>query len=173
MADLPVQLRSVAQADLKEVFELIMAVRRETYAPYIPHEFYDDFMAATAASENNYGAWKMNMEARLGDDAYRCICAEHAGTLVGYVAARAQGSVLFVKNLYVNGNYRGLGIGSRLLDAVTDAAGVDTAGLEVLAENARAIAVYKGRGFKIDGPAASDYFGAKKVRMTKGRLPDY
>ena len=80
------------------------------------------------------------------------LVATRDGDAVGYAMAQRDAAEIVLYTLYVHPDWQGRGIGSALLDAAiaahTDAAAIR---LEVLKDNAAAIAWYKTRGFAIYG----------------------
>ncbi len=76
------------------------------------------------------------------------------GTLVGYAVMWSYGDQGELANIAVAADWRGRGIGSRLMDAILDAAaraGVRELFLEVRESNTRASVMYEHRGFELVG----------------------
>jgi len=93
------------------------------------------------------------------------------GGVVGFVTVEREGGAYtqddsrgVVTNLYVRPEYRGEGVGSALLGAAEDRIrdlGVDTIGLEVMADNERARRFYRRAGYEphrveLEKPVESD-----------------
>jgi ribosomal protein S18 acetylase RimI-like enzyme len=125
-----------------------------------------ELWVALAAGQRAFGS---HVEAEANRAHVRDTLARHAVT-GGVKIARVDGSIVgfvtfgperggydqnatrgVVRNLYVRPAYRGLGIGGRLLDAAEAAlsdSGVAVVALETMAENARARAFYRERGYE-------------------------
>lgn len=84
--------------------------------------------------------------------------ARSDGSVIGFVAFEIERGALasssergIVQNLYVEPEWRGEGVGSRLLEAAEDfleEAGVDRIALEAMADNEDAARFYRGRGYQ-------------------------
>ena len=83
------------------------------------------------------------------------LIATLGGILVGHAMAHREVDEIVLYMLYVHPEWQGRGAGSALLDAViAEHVGAKAIRLEVLRDNARAIAWYKSRGFEIYGETA-------------------
>jgi [ribosomal protein S18]-alanine N-acetyltransferase len=81
---------------------------------------------------------------------YYCCIVEQEGACVGYAVLSAGGGEAHVLNLCVAGPWRQRGLGSRLLQRVTEyatGAGAQEIFLEVRPSNTDAIRLYRARGF--------------------------
>ncbi len=92
-----------------------------------------------------------DLEACLAFAIYRHVLLEEDGVLIGYACE----TVLFdegeIANVAVSPEYRGQGLGKRLMDWLEERAkneGVEKLFLEVRVSNAPALALYKARGFE-------------------------
>lgn len=95
-----------------------------------------------------------------------------AGAVVGYLGAyrgwlaRNRG-VLFVAHVGIRAAFRGRRIGTRLFEAVeawAAARGIHRLELRVDEENARGLALYRRRGFVVEGRLAASYRGSDGLR---------
>lgn len=91
------------------------------------------------------------------------LVAESNGSLrsvVGFIGCWLVADEVHISTLAVHPSYRGLGIGTRLLEAILDQAagqGAETATLEVRASNTMAINLYRKTGFEVVGRRAGYY----------------
>ena len=80
--------------------------------------------------------------------------------LAGYIVARMGADELHINNVAVREDYRGRGIGRRLLNSILEEAkrsGANAAYLELRAGNSPALALYKKCGFRVTSRRKSYY----------------
>ncbi len=110
------------------------------------------------------------MIAAVGDPSRRGFVAVTAqGTVVGNASAAVAGYGVADIGMAVADGWRGRGLGGRLLDALVEAApsaGAHKIALEVWPHNQRAIALYRSRGFEVEGRLRRHY------RRSDGELWD-
>lgn len=113
-----------------------------------PH--YTPLIGAAAADAQVRNWWN---EDRIGAavDAGLMVIAEAAGQLVGVGQRGRNGAEHVIYKLYIHPEYRGHGLGPRLIDALITQlpAGVDRLYIEVFAANERAGAFYEREGFTV------------------------
>lgn len=113
-----------------------------------PH--YTPLIGAAAADAQVRDWWN---EERIGAavDAGLMVIAEAAGQLVGVGQRGRNGAEHVIYKLYIHPEYRGHGLGPRLIDALTKQlpADVDRLYIEVFAANERAGAFYEREGFTV------------------------
>ena len=81
---------------------------------------------------------------------YSCLVLEHDSSVVGYAILSVAAGEAHILNLCVNPEYRGLGYGDRMLDAIIERAQyaeVITIFLEVRPTNSHALSLYRKKGF--------------------------
>ncbi|SAK70173.1 N-acetyltransferase GCN5 [Caballeronia temeraria] len=117
------------------------------YRGILPDTYLDRDLDAERAAH-----WQTRMK-DVADGAASVFIAEHAGMPVGFICLvepDAAGSVL-VDNLHTLPGYRGLGIGTAMLDEAARwarARGARELFLSVLEQNAAAIVFYESRGWR-------------------------
>ena len=113
------------------------------------------FYASPAVLSNgSEEIFQRDIDSCIGDSPYaEGYIVEDAGEIQGYAMIAKSYSTEFgkpciwIEDLYVKEPYRGLGIGSRVLQFITEQFPDCIFRLEVEEENARAIAVYEKSGF--------------------------
>ncbi len=130
---------------------------RTFHATYAPHDSPEDLAAYAAAS------FTVEVQAaEIADPALSTLLVEVQGELAGYAQLRAGPAPagvpgerpLEVARFYVDARWQGTGLAVRLMDEVAARAaaeGHDALWLGVFRENARAIAFYLRRGFRVVG----------------------
>ena len=84
------------------------------------------------------------------------LVATHDGVPVGHAMAQRDGAEIILYSLYVHPEWQGKGIGSALLGAViADHSEAKAIRLEVLKDNAAAIAWYQSKGFESYGESSN------------------
>jgi ribosomal protein S18 acetylase RimI-like enzyme len=84
------------------------------------------------------------------------LVAEHGGVSAGFAMSQRDGPEIILYSLYVHPDWQRKGIGSALLDAVIAGhPGANAIRLEVLRDNASAIAWYQAKGFERYGETKS------------------
>lgn len=125
-----------------------------------------DLWVALAAGQREHGSHLTAAENsdRIRESISRQIAlqelhvARDGDRIVGFVMYTIEGSTFertadrgLIQNIYVVPEYRGEGIGARLLDTAESEltrAGADVLGLEVMAENERALDFYREHGYE-------------------------
>lgn len=126
--------------------------------------------------ERHRAVWRKQLH---GDDAAAFV-ATHGGRVIGYAGTNPHDEYGVILGILIYEQYRGLGVGARLLDRTIEWArerGLAEISLLVFAHNERAIALYRNRGFE-----QRDYFERDVTRqsgevwdtilMTKPLLPN-
>lgn len=127
-------IRSPVKADLEELADIYLAVRRETFTWVDPLVFrHEDFFAHTQG--------EMVWLAELSD-----------GEIAGFMALWPPDD--FIHMLYLRKQYQGRGIGTALLGALPDWP-LKKYRLKCLDRNERAKAFYHARGFVLTGSGTS------------------
>jgi ribosomal-protein-alanine N-acetyltransferase len=83
---------------------------------------------------------------------YSCMVLEREGEVVGYGILSVAAGEAHILNLCVDPNFRSLGYGEQILDAILERAAnaeVREIFLEVRPSNEKAIALYKKKGFRV------------------------
>jgi ribosomal protein S18 acetylase RimI-like enzyme len=115
-------------------------------------------------------ARRERMAAAVGDPSRRGFVAiDGQGTVVGNASMAVAGYGVADIGMAVADAWRGRGVGGRLLDALVEAApatGAHKIALEVWPHNQRAIALYRSRGFEVEGRLRRHY------RRSDGELWD-
>lgn len=127
-------IRSPVKADLEELADIYLAVRRQTFTWVDPLVFrHADFFAHTQ-----------------GEMVWLCEMAD--GEIAGFMTLWPPDD--FIHMLYLRKQYQGLGIGTALLSALPDWP-LKKYRLKCLDRNERAKAFYRARGFVLTGNGRS------------------
>lgn len=125
-------------------------------APVILQMMRTFYASAAVLSNGSEEIFAADIENCVNDSPYlQGYVAEENGQILGYTMIARSFSTEFGKNciwiedLYVREHYRGMGLGSRLLDFIARMYPDCLLRLEVEAENERAIRVYEKAGFSV------------------------
>ena len=124
IAELPTRIRAMGHDDLSMVSD----VERRSYEFPWSHGVFRDCLLA----------------------GYYCLALERDGRVVGYGILSVAAGEAHILNLCVDPNYRSLGYGEQVLDAIlarSRAANVREIFLEVRPSNVTALALYRKKGF--------------------------
>lgn len=146
-----IEIRPARLADVPEI-------RRVARRGWI--EAYDEFLSKTII-EAELSTWYTPdaVETAIKDEEYPYFVAVDDETVVGYSKAVAETPIADLSTLYVSPDCWGAGVGTRLLDTVTDeleSRGATALELTVFAENDGAIGFYESRGFERVGKQISE-----------------
>jgi len=144
------RVRRVEAGDLE-------AVRRVLVDTW--HHTYDASLGAARVTEIT-DSWHSieSLRSELGRPAHAFLLVEQGGDVVATGFASRAGDLVIVRRLYVLPQHQGAGHGAALLDALIAEVGPGTAvELEVAVTNARAIAFYEARGFRLGERRADDF----------------
>lgn len=157
-----VKLRTATSDDRDAIVAVFLACWRESYAGVLPSAAID-----AMTNERAQDLWTRVLAA---DDA-AVLVAEHGGIVQGVTRFAPEPGGGAVHSLYVSPMARGLGLGTRLLDAAYDALradGAESVALWVFAANAPSIAFYRGRGWLPDGGTRTQAeFGEPELRLRR------
>lgn len=112
---------------------------------------YESLIGAVAAS-NQVKNWWNEAQIRQSIQAGKIVVAEDEGCIVGVAEGGFDGAKQVIYKLYIHRNYRGRGLGPKLLGALINKLPGGTSGvyIEHFAANERAGAFYEREGFHID-----------------------
>lgn len=158
-----VTLRPATSDDRDAIVAVFLACWRESYVGVLPA------VAIEAMTDDRAQAlWRRVLASTEGT----VFVAEHDGLVQGVTRFAPEGDGGAVHSLYVSPDARGLGLGTRLLDAAYDSLserGAASVALWVFAANAPSIAFYRGRGWLPDGGARTQAeFGEPELRLRRG-----
>lgn len=143
------------------MFEISFAVHGAFYDGFIPNPYKEAFEKVYRPSKSAKDHFQKSMREKIEDNAWRVYVAESNGEVVGYtLGVLTDKGVLFKHGLFVDIQYQGCGIGSRLLDAALYDADSRIVRLEVIKENKRAMALYERYGFSVKEESEKTFFGA-------------
>ncbi|MGW9629597.1 N-acetyltransferase family protein [Agromyces sp. NPDC055520] len=158
-------LRPATSDDHGAIVAVFLACWRESYVGVLPAAAIEAMTDARAQS-----LWRRVLASTEGT----VLVAEHDGRVLGVTrfAPGQQGEDGAVHSLYVSPDARGLGLGTRLLDAAYESlsdGGAESVALWVFAANAPSIAFYESRGWLPDGGARTQAeFGEPELRLRRG-----
>ena len=162
---MPVTLRPATSDDRDAIVAVFLACWRESYVGVLPAA------AIEAMTDDRAQAlWRRVLLSTEGT----VLVAEHDGLVQGVArfAPGHEGDTGAVHSLYVSPDARGLGLGTRLLDAAYESlgeGGAESVALWVFAANAPSIAFYRGRGWLPDGGTRTQAeFGEPELRLRRG-----
>ena len=132
------------------------------------HDTYDPLLGSDKVAEIT-GRWHaaevLTQQISLPDASF--LVAGHLGRLIGHAFARVpQPGVLFLSRLYVLPSWQRRGLGTRMLEAVTERhSGAARMRLSVEAENGKGMAFYHRHGFAVMGERTEE--GLRSLQMEK------
>lgn len=157
------KIRNAPVADAEAVSRVLAASWRHAYRGIVSQR-YLDAMPDTR--------WVDFLAQGVGNDTFRCYAAERDGRIVGAAVIRS-GEIEKLPGhgemscLYILPEYMGEGIGGALLERVLSymkGAGLGYCVLDVLADNANAIAFYRKRGFEMMDMETYAELGGQKYK---------
>ncbi len=145
MAPMP-RVRQIAVEELEIVRELALIIWPGCYRNIIGPDRVDAMLAVLYSTDN--------LEREMVEDGHVFWVVRVGDRDVGYASGYVEGERLWLKKLYVRDDYRGLGLGKALIDAVLErfhAPGTTSElALYVNRDNKPAIDYYLRSGFKIE-----------------------
>lgn len=128
---------------LKEVLLLDYKIRKDTYVPLSANFTEEDFEPTAQRLEERVNFYKNKLIIEYWKGAYV------SGKLIGNIRAKKIHGKAEIKWLFIDKDFRGMGIGSYLLKGSIDWLDSEIVYLKVLAFNKNAINYYFNLGFKI------------------------
>lgn len=140
-------MREATLADLPTINDIHVQSRRATYRGQVSDHYLDVTMPAASLED-----WQCRLP-QLLDGAGRVLIVQSEAESVGFVAALGpdEAGSVYVNNLHARPDRKGLGVGSTLLEAISQWArtsGARAMHLKVLATNTPAIGFYESRGWR-------------------------
>ena len=140
-------MREATLADLSTINDIHVQSRRVTYRGQVSDHYLDAAMPAASLED-----WQRRLP-QLLDGAGRVLIAQSGAETVGFVAALTadEAGSVYVNNLHARPDRKGMGVGSRLLEAIAQwarSSGARAMHLKVLATNTPAIGFYESRGWR-------------------------
>lgn len=162
-------LRAATSDDRDAIVAVFLACWRESYVGVLPPVVIEAMTDARAQA-----LWRRVLASPVGT----VLVAESDGVVQGVTrfASESEGDGGVVHSLYVSPQARGLGLGTRLLDAAYDTlrtGGARSVALWVFEANAPSIGFYRALGWLPDGgERTQDEFGEPELRLRReGRVP--
>lgn len=125
----------------------------ESFIPeYSISAFHNNELIGIAGFNNAIGSFTGGINFSILSNKLGILQAVKAGTLLSILDSKPVPGELFIEGLAVNSDYRGMGIGSRLIDSVCILAksyGFTSVGLEVVDTNQLAKKLYEEKGFQV------------------------
>jgi GNAT superfamily N-acetyltransferase len=142
----PLRVRKIGADELEIVRELALAIWPKCYRNIIGPDRVDAMLAVLYSTDN--------LLREMHDDGHAFWIVRIADTDVGYASGYVDGGRLWLKKLYVRDDYRGLGLGKALIEAVLEHFHVpgetQELALYVNRDNSPAIDYYLRSGFHIE-----------------------
>lgn len=164
-------IRRAEIADIAQIFRISATAHQAGYRTLIPEDRWLDFVARYAITAENEQKYTESMTAHLHDSSWYIWVAENEGIIKGYtVAQKVDSTLLRAKELFIDPQYQGEGIGSALFKTVLDSVDTDIVELAVLENNERAKYLYKKNGFIVCGiDPRKPYYGVVREIMRLNR----
>lgn len=161
------RVRAATPADVQDLAHLHVDTWREAYRGIVPQSYLDGM---------SYAAFEARWRTILGDRAARALVAEHDGSVLGFnvvgpLREPVPGFDGEVRALYVRPEAQGRGVGRALMGGGFRAlreAGLQTALLWVLADNAPGRAFYARLGGEVVGEQTFELGGATLREVAYG-----
>ena len=164
---MPLVYRCATTADLPGIVATFLSCWRESYAKVLPRRLVEAMTDDRAVE-----MWTRVLGEAAGADVLVAESHETSGSVilgVARIATRAHGEGM-IHSLYVAPQAQGLGIGSQLLTAASDALiaeGSVTGHLWVFSKNAPSVGFYRHHGWLPDGRVrVQEEFGEAETRLT-------
>ena len=163
-------IRSIAPADIPQMFRISVRAHQDAYSEFIPVERRDDFDHRYTVNQRNEKIYTEMIIARMQNPRWLFWIAEVDGVVAGYTLAFVKSRKrLLKKGMFVLPEYQGNGVGSQLFRI--SLTGIESGNIEltVVEKNIRARHIYEKNGFIIIGKDPVLFFGAQRVlmRLTK------
>lgn len=166
---MPVTIRSATKDDIDAIYALSCAVHlTPLYQDLIPEAERNGFMDRYTPDERRRLEYQERFRRHLKDPDWFLWVAEGEGVIRGYTTARQTEGILKLKGLFVDAASQGHGIGRLLFETSCSVAHPDQPiVLDVIADNRRAINMYRRAGFKETDFTPEPFYGARMIRMQK------
>lgn len=159
-------IRRAVTEDIPQIYRISASARKAGYSALIPESRRQDFAERCVISSRKEQEYTHIMKDRMQESSWYIWVAEYEGRVKGYaVAYKMNDRLLRAKELFVDPQYQGEGIGSALLKTVLEVIKKGTIELSVLTNNEPAKYLYAKNGFIVTGADPRDYFGAKRQTM--------
>jgi ribosomal protein S18 acetylase RimI-like enzyme len=140
-----IRYERVDQQDLDAAIAFTLDAMHESHKIFLTeHEFQRDIVAKQAVIASRLKESSLDKEKYFG-------IAKQGDHIVGALSCRILDDSIFIDYIYVDKKCRGMGIGTRLIDAclqeVNNYKSISKIALQVYAQNTHAIAAYTKQGF--------------------------
>lgn len=157
-ADSSWTIRALGPDDIAPIAALTTEGRR-VYLAAIPRSEHDRFNR-----HNRITVIQHSLATYLADPGAVGFTVVHDGVIVGYVLGNDMKEI--ISYLFIAKRFRGVGLGSALLDAFLGRQS-HAYRIEVVESNTGAIALYERYGFRRTGILPRSYFGLRKIAMER------
>jgi len=149
------------------MYAISLKAHQRSYAGFIPADRQADFDERYTFSKNSEEKYKQRIAPRIDDPKWYIWVAEADGKIVGFTLEERAAEHLILKHgLFVDPDYHGLGIGTKLFEVSLEIARPgDTLRLSVIENNERAKRLYEKHGFVLTNRDEKPFFGARQEVM--------
>ncbi len=161
-------VREAVTADLPTVFIIRAKAREVAYKPFLSPKSLLSFQIQNAVDDDTLRKWADKATNYLTEkDTYIFKVATIDRKVVGWLLAEIREAEVYLMRLFVDSEYQGYGVGSKLLQSIYRLAGNKPVTLSVLKPNLQALNFYKKHGFKVVRDARHTYLGVSRFVMEK------
>lgn len=163
-----ITIQNATPNDLPRLFEISAIVHAVNYTELIPDSRKKDFFKRYERTEDNRERYVTFTRKKLTSSAYKLFTAKQENSrIVGYISGEVIDNKAFeIRSLFVDPQYQGLGVGTKLMHKMVHELGDKGAYLFVIEGNQGAINLYKKLGFDFEKHTpGKTFFGARLLHM--------
>ena len=163
-------IRRATNEDIVAIFRTTSLVHLSPpYTEIIPASKWEEYQMKFRDTPENLAKHKTKIQRYITQSDCQVFVYEDAGEVVGFHLVATEGSVVYLRGIFVHPLHRGRGIGMTLFkEPLKMAQPHQVVKLKVLKKNTRALEMYKKHGFVEIDEEAADFYGAKQIVMRLG-----